>query len=1661
MTTRPAADDQLTCPPGWDEKARLAALEQYAIVDSGREPGFDDIAELAADILDAPIAVVNFIAADRQWFKAEKGIGQDSLPLDVSICRYAILQPGVFVVPDLTQDARFLNNPLVKAADGLRFYAGALLETPEGLPLGTVCVLDTKARPQGINERQERALRALAGQTMAQLELRRSNTSARLDRDRLAAMFAQATVGMSEMSLDGRFLTVNDRLCELLGRSREELLTLSFGDVTHKDDLADNLPTFARLAETGESFSLDKRYVQPDGTIVWASSSVTRLLDGAGRPRSALAVTADITARKAEERRRALLLDLSDQMRRLTNAEEVVATATQRLGEELGATRVLYAEIDDTHGRATVRGSWTDGTVGHLPSEISLCDFGAALIERLRLGGTLRVDDTSADPHTRNSLAALEAISARAIVSVPLFRGERFVVNLNVHQSSARAWTDAEIELIEAVAERTWEAVERARTEKALRESEARHRQMVEGAEDFAIIRLDEHGVITSWNSGAERITGFGEEEAIGSQSDIFFTHEDRQAGAPDHELNRAKVDGRAVNERWHQRRDGSRFWASGLSMRLDTLEGGYLKMFRDRTAEHEGEARLRRRSVQLQELADVAMAVARAPTLEATLDEVTQAARRIIGAHQGVVSLTRGPDWSQAINAAAITDKYAQWRDYATMPDGSGIYAWLCEENRPARFTQAELEAHPRWRAFGPHANEHPPMRGWLAAPLVGRDGRNLGLIQLSDKEDGTEFDEADEAMLVQLAQFASAAVEQAQAEAALRASNGRFQAAIDAIEGVLWTNDATGRMAGEQPGWAALTGQRVEDYEGYGWTTAVHPDDAQPTLDAWNAAVASRTTFMFEHRVKRRDGEWRLFSVRAIPTFGADGEISEWVGVHTDVTEQRAAEAALRASEARLKAVIEAAPVGLVFADGTGRITGGNTQVERILGHPVLPSEDVAAYRDWVSFHPDGRQVEGHEYPLARALAGEERPEIEVLYQRGDGRKAWVRFIAAAKRDDQGHITGGVVASLDIDAQRRAQEDLERLNQTLEQRVLETAAERERAWRVSQELLAVVEEDGTFAEINAAWTALLGWAPEELLGQPFGSFTHPDDLEETQAKFASIFEAPLTVPYEYRFRAKDGGYLWFSWTATFEHGRVYASGRNVSAERQQRAELEAAETARREADALYRAYFENTPEALFVVEIDENGDFRVEEINPAHEAGVGLKIEDIRGRRIQDILPADVADQVLKTYRHVVETGALYQYRELFDLSGDPQHWDTSLVPVRGAEGRITRLIGASRNVTRQVVAEEALRQSQKMEAMGQLTGGVAHDFNNLLTPIVGGLDMLQRKGLGGEREQRIIAGAMQSAERAKTLVQRLLAFARRQPLQAIAVDVAKLVEGMGELVSSTTGPQIKVVVEAPNDLPPAKADPNQLEMALLNLAVNARDAMPEGGSLRISAGKERIGPDHRSKLRPGHYIRLSVADTGAGMDETTLARAVEPFFSTKGIGKGTGLGLSMVHGLASQLGGALTIRSRPGLGTNVELWLPLSADELESAEATPDKLAAVAGRGTVLLVDDEELVRMSTADMLSDLGYSVVEAASGEEAAKLVSRGTHFDVLVTDHLMPGMTGTDLADTVRAAKPGVPVLLVSGYAEHEGIEPAIPRLTKPFRADELAARLAELIST
>ncbi len=390
----------------------------------------------------------------------------------------------------------------------------------------------------------------------------------------------------------------------------------------------------------------------------------------------------------------------------------------------------------------------------------------------------------------------------------------------------------------------------------------------------------------------------------------------------------------------------------------------------------------------------------------------------------------------------------------------------------------------------------------------------------------------------------------------------------------------------------------------------------------------------------------------------------------------------------------------------------------------------------------------------------------------------------------------------------------------------------------------------------------------------------------------------------------------------------------------------------------------------------------------------------------------------------------------------------------------GTPVRITGVVADITARKAADEQLAQAQKMDAIGQLTGGVAHDFNNLLTPIVGSLDVVRRRLKDDERSQRLLDAGMQAAERAATLTHRLLAFARRQALQPKAVDVGALIDGIVELIRRSLGPAIEIVLDVPRHLPAARVDPNQLELALLNLAINARDAMPGGGRLTIGADTVGAGTRHAAGLNPGTYVRITAADTGVGMDRATLSRATEPFFSTKGVGKGTGLGLSMVHGLAAQSGGTLQLSSQPGKGTTIELWLP-STDE---APATGSDTAAEPTRARraakILLVDDEELVRSATADMLRDVGYEVVEAGSGRQALTVLQSGLDAEALVTDYLMPGMNGAALISELRASSHALPTLLITGYAAAgEDVPADVPRLSKPFRQVDLAAKVDELL--
>ncbi|UQS16376.1 PAS domain-containing sensor histidine kinase [Pseudomonas sp. HS6] len=400
-----------------------------------------------------------------------------------------------------------------------------------------------------------------------------------------------------------------------------------------------------------------------------------------------------------------------------------------------------------------------------------------------------------------------------------------------------------------------------------------------------------------------------------------------------------------------------------------------------------------------------------------------------------------------------------------------------------------------------------------------------------------------------------------------------------------------------------------------------------------------------------------------------------------------------------------------------------------------------------------------------------------------------------------------------------------------------------------------------------------------------------------------------------------------------------------------------------------------------------------------------------------------------------------------------------------IRGETGTLLGFAKITRDVTEAHQAQlaleqtrEALFQAQKMQAIGQLSGGIAHDFNNLLTVILGNLEIVRKRVGDDPKVSRLLENATQGALRGVSLTQRMLAFARRQELKTEAVDIPKLVQGITGLLRSSLGPGIRIETQFPDDLEAVLADTNQLELAVLNLATNARDAMPGGGTVVISAEPQVVLEQSQSSLTAGRYVCLSVSDSGEGMDDETLASATDPFFTTKGLGKGTGLGLSMVHGFIEQLGGRLILKSVKGQGTCAELWLPVAVAGVAAKPSSPRPSTASVPRISVLVVDDDSLVLTSTSLLLEDLGHRVISATSGAQALELFDQGEVIDLMITDMAMPQMSGAQLAHAVRLLKPELPIILATGYAERiEGFAAGLPRLSKPFNQTHLVEIIAQ----
>lgn len=706
------------------------------------------------------------------------------------------------------------------------------------------------------------------------------------------------------------------------------------------------------------------------------------------------------------------------------------------------------------------------------------------------------------------------------------------------------------------------------------------------------------------------------------------------------------------------------------------------LSISRDLSRQKEAERQAKRNVQFMHGLADVALELTRENELEAILTIITRAARALFSVQDAALRLNL--DGSEVIGADAILlSDDRSWVGLDTADaDPIDADATACELGRPARLSLQKEECRP-------------VARQRLAVPLLRRDGRGLGVLEISDKDDSSDFDSHDKAALTQLAHFASAAIEQSMSDMALRSSEARFRAAVDAVEGIVWTNDAAGHMLGKQPGWGRLTGQSEQDYEARGWLAAVHPEDVATSIEAWNAAMASTQPLLCEHRVKTAAGEWRLFAIRAIPVMDRNGATKEWVGVHTDITDKR-----------------------------------------------------------------------------------------------------------------------------------RQEEELRLLNEELEQRVNDEVAERVRM--------------------------------------------------------------------------------------------------------------------------------------------------------------------------------------------------------------------------------------------------ESALRQAQKMESLGKLTGGVAHDFNNLLQVISGNLQLLAKETSGNRNAAQRVQNALAGVSRGAKLASQLLAFGRRQALEPKVVNISRFIRGMDDMLRRTLGEEIEIETVIAGGLWNTLIDPSQIENAILNLAINARDAMNGQGRLTIEASNAMLDSEYcrlHSDVKPGQYVMVAVTDTGTGISKDVLERVFEPFFSTKPEGKGTGLGLSMVYGFVKQSNGHVKIYSEVGEGTTIRLYLPRSMSA-EDVLVDTRQGEIRGGSETILVVEDDDDVREIAVSLLGELGYRVLTARDAASALTVVESGMPIDLLFTDVVMPGpLRSPDLARKAKERLPDLAVLFTSGYTEnaivHGGrLDPGVELLGKPYTRESLGRKIRHVLA-
>jgi PAS domain S-box-containing protein len=657
---------------------------------------------------------------------------------------------------------------------------------------------------------------------------------------------------------------------------------------------------------------------------------------------------------------------------------------------------------------------------------------------------------------------------------------------------------------------------------------------------------------------------------------------------------------------------------------------------------------------------------------------------------------------------------------------------------------------------------------------------------------------------------------------------------------------------------------------------------------------------------------------------------------------------------------------------------------------------------------------------------------------------------------------IGGVLVTCIETTARVQSEQTLRKLNDRLEDEIAQRIRERDSIWHVSEDLLGVSTFDGRFLSVNPAWTALLGWSEDEIRAMHVDMLRHPDDAEYSRAGRMRLAQGAPRVRQENRFRHKDGSWRHIAWTMTAEQGLIYVIGRDVTSEK-------AAAEKLLESERRFRLLVEALTDYAIVM-LDRDG--YVSNWNPGAQRIKGYAADEIIGKHFSIFytpedraagLPEQALDIVRKEGRHEVESWRLRKNGERFRAS-------VVMDAIRSPEGEIVGFAKITRDITERHEAQlalqraqEQLAQSQKIEALGQLTGGIAHDFNNMLMVVSGHAQSLKTR-LKTPRDTRAIEAIELAARRGERLTRQLLAFSRRQALNPSVIRLDERLDAFRDVLESSARGNIALAINVASDVWPVSVDVPELELALVNIVVNARDAMPDGGSIEISAENVRLTGTETAEELSGDFVALKVSDSGAGIPHEILSRVFEPFFTTKQVDKGTGLGLSQVYGFTRQSGGTTTISSAPGDGTTVTIYLPRSVagSEDPAFDSAAGEEVAPSGSEAILLVEDNAEVKAVAGMLLQQLGYRVNAVDNAAAALDLLAEGQSVDLVFSDVVMPGeMDGLALARRIRTEYPHIPVLLTTGYAKAASQAKGFPILRKPYRLTNLSRAIRDAIET